>query len=214
MDNEPVPGFCRSDALRLTFNPVELTKTVGRADPFHNATEFDSNPVPEIVMVAAIPGGTPFGVTISIVGVGLFTLKLADAEVPPPGAGFWTVNKPCKLPVKSAAASVTFTSVPLTNVVARDVPFHMITDDRSNPVPLTSTTVSPAPATMLVGLSLLIVGVGLFTGKSIPGDVPPPGDGLTTVNFATLPSDRLAAGNMALKVVDDTKVVTTGAPFH
>ena len=60
-------------------------KTVGRADPFHSATELDSNPVPEIVMVAAIPGGTTFGDNEIIAGVGLFTVKLVDAEVPPPG---------------------------------------------------------------------------------------------------------------------------------
>jgi hypothetical protein len=212
--NDPTPCLCRSVAVKATCNKVVLTTVVGRADPFHNTTEFDSNPVPVIMIVAELPGGTNRGEIAVMTAAGLFTSNVAAAEVPPPGAGFCTTIGLAELPVRSAAGSVTFTSVPLTNVVARVVPFQVITDDGSNPDPLISNTVSPDPAKMLVGLILLIIGVGLFTEKSTPGDVPPPGDGFTTVNFATVPFDRLAAGNTALNVVDEPNVVTTGAPFH
>jgi hypothetical protein len=56
--NEPVPTFSKSVALNATCNTVVLTTVVGLVDLFHNTTEFDSKPVPIIVMVAAIPGGT------------------------------------------------------------------------------------------------------------------------------------------------------------
>ena len=55
---DPVPWFCRSEALSDTVNVVALTKVVGRGEVFHRAAEFDSKPVPVIVTLAATPGGT------------------------------------------------------------------------------------------------------------------------------------------------------------
>ena len=55
---DPVPWFCRSDALRATVKVVALTNVVGRGAVFQRAAEFDSKPVPEMVMAAALPGGT------------------------------------------------------------------------------------------------------------------------------------------------------------
>jgi len=74
--------------------------------------------------------------------------------------------------------------------------------------------VSPEPATTLVGLILLIAGTGLFTKKSTAEDVPPPGDGFTTVNFATVPFARSLAGSVTPKVVAELYVVARAAPFH
>ena len=68
-----------------------MTTVVGRAEPFHRTIEFPSNPVPVIVMVAGAFSGTDWGEMDVIAGVGLFTLKLAVAETPPPGVGFCTV---------------------------------------------------------------------------------------------------------------------------
>ena len=56
--NDPAPWICRSAALRATCNTVVLTTVVGRAEAFHNTTEFDSNPVPVIVTVTELLGGT------------------------------------------------------------------------------------------------------------------------------------------------------------
>lgn len=105
--NEPVPWFCRSAALSATCNEVALTKVVGRAAAFHITMEFDSNPVPVTVIVAGLPGGTYRGEIAVITATGLFTLNVAPADVPPPGAGFCTVIELAELPVKSAAGSVT-----------------------------------------------------------------------------------------------------------
>lgn len=63
-----------------------LELVVGRAELFHKTTEFESNPVPMIVMVAAAPGGTYRGEMEVMAGIGLFTLNATPVEVPPPGA--------------------------------------------------------------------------------------------------------------------------------
>ena len=80
---------------------------MGRAVPFHCTAEFDSNPVPVIVIVAGLPGTTYRGEIALMTGTGLFTSNVALAEVPPPGAGFCTVIRLAELPVRSAAGIVT-----------------------------------------------------------------------------------------------------------
>lgn len=54
----PVPCVCRSVADSETWSDVEPVKAVGLPEPFHCTMEFDSNPVPVSVIVAAEPGGT------------------------------------------------------------------------------------------------------------------------------------------------------------
>jgi hypothetical protein len=193
---------------------VALIKVVGRADPFHNTTEFDSNPVPVIVIVAAVPGGTIRGEIAVMTAAGLFTSNVTAAELPPPGAGFCIVTRLAELPLRLAAGSAAFSSVALTNVVVSTAPFQAIKVDGTNPVPLTSSRVSPDPASTLAGLILLMAGTGLFTGKSTDGDAPPPGDGFATVIFAMVPFVRLLAGSGTIKVVAELYVVAIGAPFH
>jgi hypothetical protein len=39
---------------------------------------------------------------------GLFTVKLAAGEIPPPGEGLWTVTEFTELPLSSTAGTVTF----------------------------------------------------------------------------------------------------------
>ena len=150
-DRDPVPWFCRSVALSITCKVVGFPKVVGRAEPFHKTTEFDSNPVPLIAIVAALPGGTYRGEIALIDGTGLFTLNVTAAEGPPPGAGFCTVIALAELAVEFAAGTVAFNSVALTNVVARAVPFQVMTEDEIKPEPATSNNVSPAPASTLEG---------------------------------------------------------------
>jgi hypothetical protein len=70
---------------------VGFTTVVGLADPFHNTTESDSNPVPVIVTVAALPGKTTRGEIDVMDAAGLFTTNVAAGEVPPPGVGFSAV---------------------------------------------------------------------------------------------------------------------------
>jgi hypothetical protein len=210
----PVPWFCRSVAVKATCNTLVLTTVVGRADPFHNTTEFDSNPVPVIRIVAALPGGTNRGEIAVMTATGLFTSKIAGAEVPPPGAGFCTTIRLAELPVRSAAGSVAVTSVLLTSVVTSGALFQMATEAARKLFPFTSRVVAVAPAVTFAGVTLVIVGAGLFTEKSIAADVPPPGDGFTTVNFAIVPFASLLAASVTLTLVVELYVVTIGAPFH
>ncbi len=167
-----------------------------------------------MVIVAALPGATAFGEIEVIAAVGLFTLNVVTAEPPPPGAGFTEVIMPVELPARSAASRVALTSVALTKVVERAAPFQSITVVERNPEPVISNSVSAEPAMTLGGVILVIAGAGLFTGKLIAADVPPPGAGLTTVNLATAPLARSLDGMVALRLVEEPKVVASGAPFH
>lgn len=203
-----------SAALSATVNEVLLTNVVGRAELFHSATEFDSNPVPISVIVAATPGGTYCGEIEVIEGIGLFTLKVRTADVPPPGVGLCIVIWLAELPLRSAAGTVAFSSVVLINVVVNDVPFHASTDADTKPDPTTSSGVSLAPATTLLGLTFVTAGAGLFTEKSTAADVPPPGGGFTTVKVATVAFARLLGARVMLKLVAELYVVAMGVPFH
>ena len=120
----PMPWFCRSLALNATFTAVVLTTVVGLGEVFHITTEFASNPVPVIVIVAALPGGTFRGDIELIVAIGLFTSNAAPGEVPPPGPGFSTVIELAELPAISAAGIVAISSLALTSVDVIGVPFH------------------------------------------------------------------------------------------
>jgi hypothetical protein len=212
--NDPVPWFCRSAALRATCNVVALISIVGRAEAFHNTTEFDSNPVPVIVIVAGLPGGTYLGEIAVIIATGLFTSNVVGTEAPPPGAGFCTVIGVAELPVKSAAGTTAVISVPLTNVVTSGAFFQSTKEPARKLVPFTSSVVSAAPAVTLAGLTLMIVGAGLFTSNGTAPDVPPPGDGFTTVTCATVPFASLLAASVTLKLVAELYVVAIAAPFH
>lgn len=106
-----------------------------------------------------------------------------------------------ELPLRSAAGNVAFSSVALINVVVSAVPFHAATDPNRKPDPMTSSSVSLAPATTLFGVTFVMAGVGLFTEKSTAPDVPPPGGGFITVNFATNAFARLLAARVTLKLV-------------
>jgi hypothetical protein len=109
-----------------------------------------------------------------IAGVGLFTVNGAAAEVPPPGAGFCTVIWLAELPVRSAAGKVAFSSAALTNVVARAVPFQAITEDETKFEPITSSGMSPDPATAVAGCTLVIAGTGFWGGGGVEPEGPPP----------------------------------------
>ena len=84
----------------------------------------------------------------------------------------------CELPVKSAAGSIAFISVVLTNVVVSATPFQTIAVEGRNPIPVRSSTVSTDPASRLAGLILLIAGAELFTAKSTAGGYAASGGGL------------------------------------
>jgi len=188
--NDPVPWLCRSDALKATCKEVELARVVGRAEPFHNTTELDSNPVPVILIVAALPGTRYRGEIAVMTGTGLFTSNVAAVELPPPGPGFCTVTWLAELPVRSAAGIVAFTSVALTNVVVSGAPFQKIIEDVTKPEPLTSSKVSPDPASTLAGLTLVMAGTGFEIGGGfVEPVVPPPQPAINPIPRMKISSD-------------------------
>ena len=114
----------------------------------------------------------------------------------------------------SAAGRIAFSSVVLTKVVLSAAPFHATAVEETKPDPLRSSKVSPDPTSTLAGLILLIAGSGLLTEKSSAADVPPPGEGFTTVNFAIVAFVRPLAVSVTLKFVGEVYVVAIGVPFH
>jgi hypothetical protein len=60
----------------------------------------------------------------------------------------------------------------------------------------------------------VIAGMGLLTGKSNDGDVPPPGGGFTTVSFPIIPVVNLLAPRVAFKAVAELYCVAKGVPSH
>lgn len=168
------PGACKSAAVRSTFNCVVLTKVVGRAEAFHCTTELASNPVPVTVMVAAWPAGTMDGATEVMAGTGLFTEKLTGAEVPPPGAGFTTVNCATAPPERRDEVTVAVMLVEEFNVEVRVVPFHCTVELEIKPVPVMETGVSGEPAATEAGATAVIEGVGLEFGGGFGEAVEPP----------------------------------------
>jgi hypothetical protein len=94
------------------------------------------------------------------------------------------------------------------------VPFHVSAVDGTKPLPVTVICKSEEPAAALEGLIVVMVGAGLFTVKLTAAEVPPPGDGFSTVSFAAMPFAKSVAGIVACKLEDETKVVARAEPFH
>ena len=144
-----------------------------------------------------------------ITAAGLLTLKPTAAEVPPAGAGLAAASTPAELPAVSATGKVAVTSVPLTNVVFNTAPFQSIPDEGTNPVPVISRVVAPAPAVMLVGEMDLMAGTGLFTVNVSDAEIPPPGAGFAAVICDVAPLARSAAGSDACISVAPTNLLVT-----
>lgn len=127
--------------------------------------------------------------------------------VPPPGAGLVTAT--CAEPTddRSAATSFACSCVALTNVVVRGVPFQVMEEVETKPLPF---TVSVEPASTVVteaGETLVTWGAGLLIVNAVAAEVPPPGAPFTTVTCAVPAAARSAAVIAACNCVALTKVV-------
>ena len=71
-----------------------------------------------------------------------------------------TVILPLPTAARSAAGSVACSSVALTYVVVRLLPFHSAVEDCTKPVPLIVTVVAAAPTSIVDGESEVIDGTG------------------------------------------------------
>jgi hypothetical protein len=93
-------------------------------------------------------------------------------------------------------------------------PFHLTLDDGTKPVPITESVNAPPRALTETGFNAVIVGSGLATVKVLELDVPPPGVGLLTVTLTVAAVARSEAEMIAVKRVDETKVVGRDVPPH
>jgi hypothetical protein len=176
---------------------------VDSAVPFQSTVEVDSKPLPLTVNVnAAAPAVAVDGDSPEMAGTGLLlsTLKVEPAEVPPPGAGLLTVTLALPALAIPEAGTAALTCVALTYVVDSAVPFQFTAEADSNPLPFTVSVNAPDPAVVELGDKADTAGIGLLALMSNvePAEVPPPGDGLTTVTLAVPAVATPEAGTDAL----------------
>ena len=134
-------------------------------------------------MKSAPPMVAEAGLMLERVGNGrLVTVKFWPLEVPPPGAGLFTVTVVETAFAMSAALMAAVSWVGLMKVVVRAEPFQRTVDTPSmKPVPFT-VSVKPGPcASIVVGVIPVLVGAGLVTDKLRALEVPPPGPGVKTL---------------------------------
>jgi hypothetical protein len=74
-------------------------------------------------------------------------------EAPPPGLGLDTVIDAVLAVVMFAAGTVAVNCEPLTKVVLSGVPFQLIVDAETNPVPFTVSVKPGPPGATLIGTS-------------------------------------------------------------
>jgi len=113
------------------------------------------------------------------VGVAFVTRKYSEFDVPPPGGGFVTVIVAVPATAISTAPIAAVTCDPLTNVVARGLPFQFTTAPATNPVPFTVKVNASPPGATAVGFGgVAINGTGLFAARA-------PAQSSTAANAAT-----------------------------
>jgi hypothetical protein len=140
----------------------------------------------------AAPAVTLVGEMDTNVGTGLLPtgviVKFNAFEVPPPGAGVTTVTGAVPATATSDEFTVAVNCNPFTNVVARAVPFQLMTELLMKLVPFTVSVNVAAPAVTLAGEREPIVGTGLVAIVPIVNiavlEVPPPGVPLKTFTLA------------------------------
>ncbi len=165
-----------AEAGSIAFNSVPLTHEVVSAAPFQSTADDGTKPLPETVSVCwPDPAATLAGLTPARTGGGLFTVKFAAAELPPPGAGLKTVIAADTPSARLLAGTVAFNEVSVENVVTTAVPFHRTADPLRKPVPVTKMERSSAPAIVVDGVTLVIAGTPLSDGAGgVDGVLVPP----------------------------------------
>ena len=141
-------------------------------------------------------------------------VKLAEFDVPPPGAGFTTVTIAEPLLAMSVAGMAAVNCVALPKVVVRALPFHRTVEPFTKPLPFTIKVNAAPPVVAEFGFNVVMPGVGLLMVKVAAAEVPPPGAGLFTVTLAVPAVAMSLAGMAAVNCVALPKVVVRGLPFH
>jgi hypothetical protein len=209
-----VPPVAMAVAGMAAVSCVALTNVVVTAAPLKLTAEVETKFVPFTVSVNAAPPAVALeGERLVIAGSGLLTVKVAAAEVPPPGAGFVTVTLTVLGVAISVARIAAVNWVALTNVVAFAAPLKFTVAPLTKPVPVTVRVKAAPPAVALLGESEVMTGGGLVTLKLTPAEVPPPGAGLVTVT-GNVPTVAISAVVIAAVTwVELTKVVILADPL-
>jgi hypothetical protein len=160
---------------------------VARGVPLKLAVEEVTNPPPLIVSVSGpLPAEAEEGDRLVIEGWGLLapcTVKLAAAEVPPPGEGFETVTGKAPALAKSLAGTVAVTSLELTNAVERAVPLKLTVDPPTKLDPITVIVTLGLPAGAALGVKACSEGKPVLAWSKV---------WLTSNRFAKEMSGRLS----------------------
>src|SRR2546426_72256 len=204
-----------SAAAIAAVNWVALTKVVVRAAPFQRTVEPLVKPVPLTVSVKAAPPTCALvGDRLETVGTGLLIENVNTPDVPPSGPDRTTVTDAVPTAARSAAGMAAVSRAVLTKVVVRVAPFQRTVDPFTNPVPLTVSVKAAPPTVALIGVSPVIVGMGLLTGNVCAAEVPPPGAGVNTVTCGVPAVAMSAAGIAAVSCVALMTVVVRVLPFQ
>jgi hypothetical protein len=132
----PIPGIAVSNAESAAWSVAAFTKIVGRGVPFQSTVELLSNPAPLRVRTVAEPDCRTEGEMPAMMGVGLTMLNGNAADWPPWGAGFATVTWATDPAASAEAGSVALSSDELTKVAWSAIPFHVIAEEGTKPVPV------------------------------------------------------------------------------
>jgi hypothetical protein len=144
-------------------------------------------------------------------------LKSTPPDVPPPGEGFTTVTVALPAVWRSVALTCAVIVVEFVYDVDRGVPFHITVDDVTKFDPPAVVLIPAPPAAAEAGLIETSEGIGFDGGlivKFTPLDVPPPGEGFTTVTVALPAVCRSAALTCAVITNEFACDVERGVPFH
>src|SRR6267143_2550975 len=211
-----LPAAAISEAGIAAVTWVGLTRVVVRAVPFQRTLAPMSYPVPVSVSVNPAPPVVALeGASAVSVGPPELTGKVIVADVPPPGAAVVTVTFAMAAASRSVAGIAAVSWVALANVVVRVAPFHCtVVEPFTNPVPLTVSVKAAPPTVALIGVSPVIVGMGLLTGNVSAAEAPPPGVGVNTVTCGVAAVAMSAAVIAAVSWVALTKVVVRVLPFQ
>ena len=212
-----VPAVVTSEAGTSAVSFEALTNVVASIVPFQLTADEATKSLPLNVSVkATLPAAALAGDREEIDGTGFDALmvKVAELEVPPPGAGFSTVTAAVPAVVTSEAGTSAVIFEALTNVVASIVPFQFTADEATKSLPLTVSVKAGLPAAAPPGDNDAIEGAGLVASmvKITALEVPPPGPGFATVTLGFAESATSEAGTTAVSCEALTYVVDRAAP--
>src|SRR5215475_5011572 len=145
------------------------------------------------------------------------TANINSFDTPPPGAGLKTVIFTSPAVSRSVEGIFALTSVALTTVVGRGLPFHCTTEPAMKLDPVTVSVNGSSPAIAEEGFNAVIAGTGLGCSMMVnvnAFDAPPPGARLTAVTLATPTLAMSVAGILAINSVALLNVVGRAAPFQ